>query len=102
LYRYHTGGGEHKESAGRLMHSLANIRTITAHFSPKIEAWLASQQLSTPTEEQILELVKSNYDSLTLKLQVRHNIITVRFNCFTIYQGSNFNTQLVRLRLKKK
>lgn len=29
-----------------------------------------AQQLSTPTEDQILDVVKSNYDSLTLKLQV--------------------------------
>ena len=37
----------------------------------QIEAWLAARQLSTPSEEQILEVVKANYDSLTLKLQVR-------------------------------
>ena len=72
-FRYHTGGGEHKETAGKLMHSLANVRTITAHFGPKIEAWLAANQLSTPSEEQILEVVKANYDSLTLKLQARTN-----------------------------
>ncbi len=53
----------------RLTNYLVNIRAITAHFNPKINAWLAKQQLSTPTEEQILEVVKSNYDSLTLKLQ---------------------------------
>ena len=35
ICRYHTGGGEHKETAGKLMHSLANVRTITAHFGPK-------------------------------------------------------------------
>ena len=53
----------------RLTTLLVNIRAITAHFSPKIDVWLSRQQLSTPTEEQILEVVKSNYDSLTLKLQ---------------------------------
>ena len=53
-----------------MTNSLVNIKAITAHFNPKIEAWLASLQLSTPTEDQILEVVKSNYDSLTLKLQV--------------------------------
>ena len=56
------------------MHSLANVRTITAHFGPKIEAWLAKNQLSTPSEEQILEVVKANYDSLTLKLQVNYRV----------------------------
>lgn len=42
---------------------------IINHFSPKIEQWLANQNLSTPTEDQILEVVRKNYDSLTLKLQ---------------------------------
>ena len=68
--RYSTGGGEHKDSAVRVTNSLVNVRAITAHFSPKIDAWLSQQQLSTPSEEQILEVVKANYDSLTLKLQV--------------------------------
>ena len=54
----------------KVTNSLVNIKAITAHFNPKIEAWLASLQLSTPTEDQILEVVKSNYDSLTLNLQV--------------------------------
>merc|ERR1719412_1309134 len=67
--RYSTSGGDYKEIAVKVTHSLVNIRAITAHFNPKIEAWLTSQQLSTPTEDQILEVVKSNYDSLTLKLQ---------------------------------
>ena len=53
----------------KVTNALVNIKAITAHFNPKIEAWLMSQQLSTPTEDQILEVVKSNYDSLTLKLQ---------------------------------
>ena len=53
-----------------MTNSLVNIRAITAHFSPKIDAWLSQQQLSTPSEEQILDVVKANYDSLTLKLQV--------------------------------
>ena len=53
-----------------MTNSLVNIRAITAHFSPKIDAWLSQQQLSTPSEDQILDVVKANYDSLTLKLQV--------------------------------
>ena len=52
-----------------------NIRAITAHFSPKIDAWLSQQQLSTPSEEQILDVVKANYDSLTLKLQVKIDFV---------------------------
>merc|ERR1711915_1006901 len=67
--RYSTCGGEHKDTAMKFTNSLVNIRAITSHFQPRIEAWLASQQLSTPSEAEILEVVKSNYDSLTLKLQ---------------------------------
>ena len=53
----------------RITNSLVNIRAITSHFQPRIDAWLAKEQLSTPSEEQILDVVRDNYDSLTLKLQ---------------------------------
>ncbi|XP_063221332.1 armadillo-like helical domain-containing protein 3 [Bacillus rossius redtenbacheri] len=66
--RYSTNDGEFKENALKLINSLINVRAIINHFSPKIEAWLASQALSTPSEDQILEVVRKNYDSLTLKL----------------------------------
>ena len=62
-------GGEHKDTAMRITNSLVNIRAITSHFQPRIDAWLTVEQLSTPTEDQILEVVRDNYDSLTLKLQ---------------------------------
>lgn len=67
--RYSTGDGEYKDNAQKLNNSLINIRAIIKHFAPKIEEWLASQSLSTPTEDQILDVVRKNYDSLTLKLQ---------------------------------
>jgi len=67
--RYSTSGGEHKDTAMRITNCLVNIRAITSHFQPRIDAWLAAEQLSTPTEEQILDVVRDNYDSLTLKLQ---------------------------------
>jgi hypothetical protein len=41
---------------------------IIKHFQIKIKEWLADNSLSTPSEEQILEVVRKNYD-LTLKLQ---------------------------------
>lgn len=50
------------------MNSLVNILAIVKHFQHKIKDWLAVQGLSTPTEEQVLEVVRKNYD-LTLKLQ---------------------------------
>merc|ERR1719450_906416 len=67
--RYSTSGGEHKDTAMRITNSLVNIRAITSHFQPRIDAWLAKEQLSTLTEDQILDVVRDNYDSLTLKLQ---------------------------------
>jgi len=67
--RYSTSGGEHKDQAMRITNSLVNIRAITSHFQPRIDSWLAKEQLSTPTEDQILDVVRDNYDSLTLKLQ---------------------------------
>ncbi|XP_057664352.1 armadillo-like helical domain-containing protein 3 [Diorhabda carinulata] len=67
--RYASGDGDFKEDALKLNNTLFNVRAIIKHFNPKIEQWLASANLSTPSEEQILEIVKKNYDSLTLKLQ---------------------------------
>ncbi|CAG9769602.1 unnamed protein product [Ceutorhynchus assimilis] len=67
--RYSMGEGDFKEDALKLNNALFNVRAIIKHFNPKIEQWLATNNLSTPTEEQILDIVKKNYDSLTLKLQ---------------------------------
>ncbi|XP_042904338.1 armadillo-like helical domain-containing protein 3 isoform X2 [Parasteatoda tepidariorum] len=66
--RYTTCDGEWKEYAAKLMNSLVNIRAIINHFSPKIESTLADNGLSALTEDQVLDVVRSNYDTLTLKL----------------------------------
>ncbi|CAK1585365.1 unnamed protein product [Parnassius mnemosyne] len=68
-FRYSTGDGEYKADALRLANCLVNVRAIIQHFSAKIDSWLHSENLSTPTEEQILEVVRNSYDSLILKLQ---------------------------------
>ena len=48
-----------------------------------------AQQLSTPTEDQILDVVKSNYDSLTLKLQVSSTLNNIYiFLNFEVYNYS--------------
>lgn len=57
------------QSAQALTQALINVRAIVNHLAPKIDAWLSKQALSTPSEDQILEIVRANYDSLTLKLQ---------------------------------
>lgn len=67
--RYTTTESEHKDSAAKLINHLVNIRAIINHFSPKVEAWTAANHLSSLTEEQVLEVVRGNYDTLTLKLQ---------------------------------
>lgn len=59
---------EYKDDVLKLMSSLVNILAIIKHFQNKIKDWLAEQNLSTPSEEQVLEVVRRNYD-LTLKLQ---------------------------------
>lgn len=94
------GEGDFKEDALKLNNALFNVRAIIKHFNPKIEQWLASNNLSTPTEEQILDIVKKNYDSLTLKLQdlLDHyeRYLSLLFNlifCVTVFL---FNVQVYR------
>ncbi|XP_035724047.1 armadillo-like helical domain-containing protein 3 isoform X2 [Vespa mandarinia] len=68
--RYSTSESyEYKEHALKLTNSLVNMRDIVNHFSPKITAWLTSESLSTPSEQQIMTIIIQNYDSLTLKLR---------------------------------
>ncbi|XP_063708769.1 armadillo-like helical domain-containing protein 3 [Culicoides brevitarsis] len=59
---------EYKEDVIKLLNALVNILAITKHFQIKIKEWLAIECISTPTESQILDIVRKNYD-LTLKLQ---------------------------------
>ncbi|XP_055625325.1 armadillo-like helical domain-containing protein 3 isoform X2 [Toxorhynchites rutilus septentrionalis] len=59
---------EYKEDILKLLNSLINILAIIKHFQVKIKEWLSAEELSTPTEEQILFQIQKNYD-LTLKLQ---------------------------------
>jgi hypothetical protein len=67
--RYTTTEGQWKESAIRLTNAIINIHAIINHFNPKVESWTTAHNLSSLTEEQVLEIVRSNYDSLTLKMQ---------------------------------
>ncbi|XP_054167117.1 armadillo-like helical domain-containing protein 3 [Oppia nitens] len=60
---------EYKESATRLASTLVNIKAIINHFNTKIESYSLQNQLSSLTEEQVLDVVRNNYDTLTLKLQ---------------------------------
>ena len=58
---------EMKESATKLTSSLINVKATIAHFNLKIEAFSSQNQIVTLSEEQVLEVFRNNYDSLTLK-----------------------------------
>ena len=62
-------GAPCKDHATRLASSLINVKSIIGHFNGKIEAWSVTNQMSSLTEDQVLEVVRNNYDSLTLILQ---------------------------------
>ena len=53
--RYTTSDGAWRDSAARLTAALANIRTITNHFSPKVDKWATANSLSSLTEDQVLK-----------------------------------------------
>lgn len=51
--RYASNNGDFQTSASKLSFALVNVRAILTHFSPKIDEFLTSQNISTPTEEQV-------------------------------------------------
>lgn len=65
-FRYSTGDGEYKADALGLANCLVNIKAIRQHFTAKIEN---EAKEGTLTEDQILEVIRQNYDGLILKLQ---------------------------------
>ncbi|KAA0712452.1 UPF0668 protein C10orf76 -like protein [Triplophysa tibetana] len=69
VLRVSTNTGQWKEPASKVTHALINVRAIINHFNPKIESYAAVNHISQLSEEQVLEVVRSNYDTLTLKLQ---------------------------------
>ncbi|XP_030132120.4 armadillo-like helical domain-containing protein 3 isoform X2 [Taeniopygia guttata] len=69
VLRLSTNAGQWKEPASKVTHALVNIRAIINHFNPKIESYAAVNHISQLSEDQVLEVVRSNYDTLTLKLQ---------------------------------
>lgn len=61
-------GQPHSEEANKLTLALFNIRSIATHFVPKIDSFTETNRM-TLTPNQVLEVIRSNYDTLTLKLQ---------------------------------
>ncbi|XP_062501214.1 armadillo-like helical domain-containing protein 3 [Corticium candelabrum] len=67
--RHSTSGGQWKAASNHVANDLVNIRAIINHFATKIDSWAATRKISSLTESQVLEVVRANYDTLTLKLQ---------------------------------
>jgi len=60
---------EYKEYIYRLSNSLINVRSVTRHFSPKIDEYSKINNLSSLTEEEVLNVVRKNYESLNLRVE---------------------------------
>jgi len=48
---------------------LFNLKTILTHFDEKIDAWTRQNPGGTLSTENVLEIIKTNYETLKLKLQ---------------------------------
>ena len=51
-----------------LVRDLSNIRSIVNHFCPRIKSWAAERKIDALTPDQVLMVVRDNYDTLNLKL----------------------------------
>lgn len=69
LLNKYVSSSEWKENVIRLMNQMSNIRSIINHFTPKIDAWSNANHVASLTEQQVLDIVRTNYESLTLKLE---------------------------------
>ena len=54
--KYAQGGSQHASTAAQLAGNLVNVRSIAAHFRPKIDAWSAAREIVTITPEQVTRL----------------------------------------------
>lgn len=60
--------GPKPQAAQLLVRDLSNIRSIVNHFCPRIKSWAAERKIDALTPEQVLSVVRDNYDTLNLKL----------------------------------
>ncbi|CAH8546598.1 unnamed protein product [Heterobilharzia americana] len=58
---------EVKEIASTVVLQLSTLRAIVNHFNAKISAFSTLNNVTSLTENQVLEIVRENYDSLTLR-----------------------------------
>jgi len=66
--RYISSDSDMKASAHKLSSCLVNVRAIIHHFSPKIDLYSQETNKSALTEDEVLEVIRGNYETLTLKL----------------------------------
>ncbi|XP_047128178.1 armadillo-like helical domain-containing protein 3 isoform X1 [Hydra vulgaris] len=66
--RYISSESELRVSASKLTSCLVNVRAIIHHFSPKINSWSQKNNKFSLSEEEVLTILRENYDTLTLKL----------------------------------
>lgn len=89
----HNANPEYKDVSSRLANAMVNVLAIIRHFNPKIEQYTKENNMASLTEDEVLEIVKGNYDNLTLKLQ--HSLD--HFERYTERpKETHFFTELVR------
>ncbi|TNN05173.1 UPF0668 protein C10orf76 isoform 2 [Schistosoma japonicum] len=59
---------EIKDAASRIVLQLGTLRSIVNHFNAKIAAFSTLNNVTSLTENQVLDIVRANYDSLTLRV----------------------------------
>lgn len=91
--RYISSDNELKVSANKLSSCLVNVRAIIHHFAPKIDNWSQENGKSSLTETEVLDVIRGNYETLTLKLM--EGLDSYARYCEQPQEGSFF-TQLVR------
>ncbi|KAH9523008.1 hypothetical protein DERF_006559 [Dermatophagoides farinae] len=61
---------KYKEESNKLTNNLINIKAIIiAHLNMKLESYSQQNKMVTLSKQQVLDIVRNNYDTLTLKLQ---------------------------------
>eukprot|EP01133_Synstelium_polycarpum_P007882 gene7882-9253_t len=60
---------ELEDPTGALMNNLLNIKSIISHFNGQIQKWALDNPEGALTYEQVVKIIKDNYETLRLKLQ---------------------------------
>ena len=83
---------EFANNVPRVTESLHNLISIVRYFVPKIDRFSLENEMSSLTSENVMSVIKTNYESLTLKLQENlHN-----YERFDEKDEKSYFTHLVR------